>query len=80
MKEIHLYVECCVPTAQIHELITDKYHLNVSFDEVYRAALQFGMSATHAEKQSDSRDFIYLLSDLKKGDERTRFAYEFAEA
>jgi len=39
MREIHLYVECGVPTAQIHELIAEKYSLPVSFDEVYRAAL-----------------------------------------
>ena len=39
MREVHLYVECGVPTAQIHELLKEKYHIGVSFDEVYRAAL-----------------------------------------
>lgn len=39
MKEIHMYTECGVPTQSIHELISEKYHIQVSFDEVYRAAL-----------------------------------------
>jgi len=38
------------------------------------------MSATNAEKFCDSRDFLYLLADLKKSDDKTRFAYEFAES
>ena len=50
MREIHLYTECQVPTAQIHELISQKYNMPISFDEVYRASLQFGMSANSIEK------------------------------
>ncbi len=42
-------------------MITEKYHIKVSFDEVYWAAIQYGIGASYQEKQSDSRDFIYLL-------------------
>ena len=37
------------------------------------------MGPDNQAKQSDSRDFIYLLSDMKKNDSKTKFAYEFAE-
>lgn len=38
--ECLLYVECGIPTAQIHELLMDKYSFPISFEQVLRLCCQ----------------------------------------
>ena len=53
---------------QIHELISEKYKVPASFDEVYRAALHFG-NKPGLERQAGLRDFLQLLEENKKTDD-----------
>ncbi|CDW84932.1 UNKNOWN [Stylonychia lemnae] len=76
--EIQTYVECKIPPYQIHKLINEKFQTNVNFEHIYGLILNI-QSHQSKETQSDIKQLINLLEQIKVKDDNLRFAYEYDE-
>ena len=67
--EVCLYVECGIPTAQIHELLVEKYQFPISFEQVLRLCCQL-KSELRREALPSLTDLGLKETELEQAEER----------